>query len=77
MSDIGLLKYIHSCQVSQKVKCEMFLALCVLRCTRYTEAVRHEADPGSLSLKMHAGHKIAPDQTVSPLHSNFKATCQI
>ena len=55
----------------------MFLELCVLRCARYTKAVGHKADPGALCLKMHAGHKIAPDQTVSPLHSNFKATCQI
>ena len=54
----------------------MFSALCVLRCTRYTEAVGHEAEPGAVCLKMHAGHKIAPDQTVSPLHSNFKATSQ-
>ena len=55
----------------------MFSGLCVLTCTRYTEAVGHEADPGALCLEMHAGHKIAPDQTVSQLHSNFKATFQI
>ena len=66
----------HSCQVFQKVRCDMFSTLSVLRCTGYTEAVGHEADPGTLCLKMHAGHEIAPDQTVSPLHSNFKATCQ-
>ena len=45
----------------------MFSALFILRGRR----------PGALCLKMHAGHEIAPDQTVSPLHSNFKATCQI
>ena len=50
---------------------------CVLRCTKYTEAVSHEADPEALCLKMHAGHKIAPDQTISLLHSNLKVTCQI
>ena len=66
-----------SCQVFQKVRFEMFSALCVLRCTNYTEAVSHEADPEALCLKMHAGHKIAPDQTISLLHSNLKATCQL
>ena len=39
----------------------------------YTEAVGHKADPGALCLKMHAGHKIVPDQTISLLHSNLKA----
>ena len=33
---------VHSCQVFQEVRCGMFSALCVLRCTRYTEAVGHE-----------------------------------
>ena len=55
----------------------MFSRLRVLRCTIYTETVGHEADPGALCLKMHAGQKIAPEQRASLLHSNFKTTCQI